>query len=137
MKVGERAAGDVSEHLLHDGVAAVLSFGLGELERRVGEDRVVPPDREPLVPAGRRLSCSGRRTLRTMRRAVTAWPFFGSNAVYSVSATSASEIQQCSWSSRPLAGTGSAPGSLREFLLWCGLVLRQALSFQLKAMPVS
>ena len=46
-------AGDVGEHLLHDGVVAVLALGLDELERRVGEDGVVPPDGKQLVlPAG-------------------------------------------------------------------------------------
>jgi hypothetical protein len=31
---------------------------------------------------------------------VTAWPFFDANAVYSVSAIPASEIQQANWSSQ-------------------------------------
>ena len=35
---------------------------------------------------------------------MTAWPFFDANAVYSVSATSASEIQQSSWSSQIASG---------------------------------
>jgi hypothetical protein len=50
--VSERAAGDVGEDLPDDGVAAVLSLGLDQLERRVGEDRVVTPDGEQLVLAG-------------------------------------------------------------------------------------
>jgi hypothetical protein len=44
------------------------------------------------------------RTRRTIRRAVTAWPFFDANAVYSVSATSASETQQPAWSSQITRG---------------------------------
>ena len=49
----ERAAGDVGEDLLDDGVAAVLPLGLDELERGVGEDGVVTPDGEQLVlPVG-------------------------------------------------------------------------------------
>jgi hypothetical protein len=43
------AAGDVGKYLLHDGVVAVLSLGLDQLERRVGEHRVVTPDREQFV----------------------------------------------------------------------------------------
>ena len=35
---------------------------------------------------------------------MTAWPFFDANAVYCVSATSASEIQQSSWSSKIACG---------------------------------
>jgi hypothetical protein len=50
--VSKRAAGDVGEHLLRDGVVAVLSLGLDQLERRVGENRVVAPDREQLVLPG-------------------------------------------------------------------------------------
>ena len=43
-QVRERPAGQVGEDLLHDGVVAVLAFGLEELERGIGEDRVVGPD---------------------------------------------------------------------------------------------
>jgi hypothetical protein len=39
-----------------------------------------------------------------MRRALTCWFFFDVNAVYSVSATSASETQQPSWSSQTARG---------------------------------
>ena len=101
--MSERAAGDVGEDLLHDGVVAVLPLGLDQLERRVGEDRVVAPDGEQLVlPWAAFLFWS--RTRRTISRAVTAWPFFDANAVYSASATSASEIQQSSWSSQIACG---------------------------------
>ena len=37
-------------------------------------------------------------------RAVTAWPLFDANAVYSASATSASETQAPSWSSQTARG---------------------------------
>ena len=37
-------------------------------------------------------------------RAVTAWPFFDANAVYSASAAWASEIQAPSWSSQIACG---------------------------------
>ena len=50
--MSERAAGDVGEELLHDRMIAVLPFGLDQLERRVGEDRVVAPDGEQLVLPG-------------------------------------------------------------------------------------
>ena len=39
-----------------------------------------------------------------MSRAVTAWPFFEANAVYSASATSASEVRASSWSSQIACG---------------------------------
>jgi hypothetical protein len=39
--MSQGAAGDVCEDLLHDDVAAVLSLGLDQLERGVGEDRVL------------------------------------------------------------------------------------------------
>ena len=48
--VTEGAAGDVGEDLLRDGVVTVLRLGLdNQLERRIGEHRVVAPDREQLV----------------------------------------------------------------------------------------
>jgi hypothetical protein len=50
--VSERAAADIGEDLLDDSVVAVLSLGLDQLERRVGEDRVVTPDGEQLVLPG-------------------------------------------------------------------------------------
>jgi len=72
-QVRQRPVAPVGEDLLHDRVAAVRSFGLGQLERRIGEDRVMAPggnssscpdfragvngDREPgagQVPATRR-----------------------------------------------------------------------------------
>jgi hypothetical protein len=51
-QVREGAAGDVSEHLLDDGVAAMLPFGLGQHERGVGEDRVTAPGGEQLARPG-------------------------------------------------------------------------------------
>ena len=42
------------------GVVAVLALGLDQLERGVGEHRVVAPDGEQLVLARRRPACSGR-----------------------------------------------------------------------------
>ena len=50
--MSQGTAGDVGEHLLHDGVAAVLPLGLDQLERGVGEDRVVAPGGEQLVLPG-------------------------------------------------------------------------------------
>jgi hypothetical protein len=44
------------------------------------------------------------RTRRTISRAVMACPFFEVKAVYSASATSASETQQRSWSSKIALG---------------------------------
>ena len=48
-QVRERPVAPVREDLLHDGMVAVLALGLDELERRVGEDCVVPPDGEQFV----------------------------------------------------------------------------------------
>jgi len=45
-QVRKRAAGQVREDLLDDGVVAVLRLGLDHLEGRVGEQGVVPPDGE-------------------------------------------------------------------------------------------
>src|SRR5205807_6297178 len=54
--MSQGAAGDVSEHLLHDGMIAVLPLGLdNQLERRVSEHRMVAPGREQLVLPGGRL----------------------------------------------------------------------------------
>jgi hypothetical protein len=41
-QVRQRPVGPVGEDLLDDGVAAVVLLGLDGLERRVGEDRMVP-----------------------------------------------------------------------------------------------
>ncbi len=60
--------------------------GLDQLERGVGEHGVVPPGGEQLVLPGGGL------------------PVFDANAVYSTSATSASEIQAPSWSSQIACG---------------------------------
>jgi hypothetical protein len=51
-EVGEGAVVPVGEDLLDDRVAAVLGLGLHELERGVGEDRVVTPDGEQLTLPG-------------------------------------------------------------------------------------
>ena len=79
--MNQGAAGDVGEDLLHDGVVAVLPLGLDQLERGVGEDRVVAPDGEQLVLPGGPPALFRSRTRRTISRAVTAWPFFDANAV--------------------------------------------------------
>ena len=52
---------------------------------------------------------------------MTAWPFFDANAVYSVSATSASEIQQPSWSSQTACGyrmAVQAPSGIAAMAAW-------------------
>ena len=49
--MGQGPAGQVREHLLDDGMVTVLRLGLDHLERRVGEQGVVAPDREHLVLA--------------------------------------------------------------------------------------
>jgi len=49
--VGQRPVAQVGGDLLDDGVVAVLLLGLGHGERRVGEDRVVAPDREQFAGA--------------------------------------------------------------------------------------
>ncbi len=50
-QVRERAVVQVGQELLDDGVAAVLLFGLDELERGAGEDGVVAPGGEQLALA--------------------------------------------------------------------------------------
>ena len=64
---------------------------------------MVPPGGEQHALPGSRL---GLRSLtrRTIRRAVMACPFFEAKAVYSVSATWASETQRPSWSSQMARG---------------------------------
>jgi hypothetical protein len=52
MAYDQGSAGDVGEHLLHDGVVTMLPLGLDQLERGVGEDGVVAPGREQLVLPG-------------------------------------------------------------------------------------
>ncbi len=47
------AVGPVGEDLFHDRVVTALAFGLDQLERGIGEDRVVAPGREQLVLPGR------------------------------------------------------------------------------------
>ena len=51
----ERAVSPVGEDLLHDRVVTVLFFGLGQLERGIGEDGVVAPGGKQLVLPGGRL----------------------------------------------------------------------------------
>jgi hypothetical protein len=46
------SAGDVGEDLLHHGVVPVLLLGLDQLERGIGEHRVVAPDGKQLVLPG-------------------------------------------------------------------------------------
>jgi hypothetical protein len=70
-----------------------------------------------VTPDGEQLALRTLRLLvqildqRTICRAVTAWPFSDPNAAYSISVTSASEIQAFRWSSQIAWGTGS--GSTR------------------------
>ena len=77
----QRSVDPVGEDLLDDGVVAVLVLGLDQLERGVGEDRVVAPGREQLALPGGAWRLRSR-TRRTISRAVIAWPFFAEvNAV--------------------------------------------------------
>jgi hypothetical protein len=72
-QVRQRPVGPVGEDLLDDRVVSVLGLGLDQLDRGIGEYRVVAPDGEQFVlPAGLFWS----RTRRTISRAVTCWPFF-------------------------------------------------------------
>ena len=66
--MGERAAGDVGEDLLHDRVVPVLGLGLDHLDRGVGEDRVVAPGGEQLALPSAAFSFWSR-TRRTISRA--------------------------------------------------------------------
>jgi hypothetical protein len=73
----------------------VVIFGLEHGERGVGEDGVVAPGGEQLALAGDGLA---------VERAVMACPLREVNAVYSASATWASETQRPSWSSQMARG---------------------------------
>lgn len=74
-QVGERAAGDVGEDLLHDRVVAVLALGLDEHEREsVNTAWWRQTGNSSSCPAAASLFRS--RTRRTSSRAVTAWSFF-------------------------------------------------------------
>jgi len=99
------AAGDVGEDLLYDGVVAVLPFGL-EIISSNGESVNTAWYRQTGNSSSRPVSAFllRSRTRRMISRAVTAWPFFDANAVYSTSATSASETQAPSWSSQIARG---------------------------------
>jgi hypothetical protein len=85
-----------------------MLLGLDRLERAVGEYGVVAPDREQFgLPVSGLVIMS--RTRRAISRAVSGagmWPRrqYAVNAVYSTSATSASETQQPSWSSHSARG---------------------------------
>ena len=57
--MSKRAAGDVGEDLLHDGVAPALPLGLDRHEWRIGEDGMAAPGGKQLV-LPRRPACSGR-----------------------------------------------------------------------------
>jgi hypothetical protein len=106
-QVGQGAVAEVGEELLDDGVAAVLLLGLDELVRAVGEDGVVAPGGNSSPWPGAAFALS--RTRRTISRAVTCSSFFFEvKAVYCVSATSASETQQPSWSSQMACGYSMA-----------------------------
>jgi hypothetical protein len=79
--VRQRPVGPVGEDLLDDRVVTVLLLGLDQLDRGIGEHRVV-------AQAGNSSSCPAAacllrsRTRRTISRAVIAWPFFAEvNAV--------------------------------------------------------
>ena len=80
-------------------VAAAVPGGAGGDRDQVPADGRAPGLREGQAGQGaggaEKVMRYGRdrRTRRTTSRAVTAWPFFDANAVYCVSATSASEIQ--------------------------------------------
>jgi hypothetical protein len=134
--VRERAAGDVGEDLFHDGVAAVLSLGLDELE---GESVKTAWCRqaENSSPWPRAAFLFWSRTRRTISRAVTARFFFDANAVYRTSATSASEIQQPSWSSQTACGylmavqfSSGMPAMAARVLLFMGAVTENRASWR-------
>ena len=95
---------EVGEHLFDLGrMVAMVLLGLQGPERGIGEYGVVTPDRNSSSwpQAALRLRSLTRRTIS---RAVMAWSFFEVKAGYSTSATSASEIQQPSWSSQITRG---------------------------------
>jgi len=79
-QVAQGAVIPVGEDLLDDGVVAVLSLGLDQLEWRAGEDGVVAPEAEQLVLAG---GCFVVQVPDPAddQPAVIAWPFFEANAV--------------------------------------------------------
>jgi hypothetical protein len=93
----QRAVDQIGEHGFDDRMAPVSQISRDDRFGRVGEERVIPPDREQFVLR------AASRTRRTINRAVTAsGP--EANAVYEVSATSASEIHAL------VSGSCTAPG---------------------------
>ena len=115
-RAGPRAAPSVTSarDVLDDRAIAVPSLRLDQLERGVGEGRVVAPGGRHLILASSRPCGSGPGPRHTSSRAVTAWPFFDLNAVYGTSATQASETQARSWSSQMarVPGGCSASGAM-------------------------
>ena len=95
--MGPGSVDEVGPDGFADGVPAVGDVGLGDGFGVVGEERVVAPDRE------QRVLGVGVRTRRTTSRAVICVRV-PANAVYSTSATCASEI------SSPVSGSSTAPG---------------------------
>ena len=103
-EMGERPFVPVGEGLLDDGVAAVLVLGLERLERRVGVHGVAAPGGEQLALPSGCLLIQGADA-GTISRAVTCSSFFFEvNAVYPVSATSASKTQRPACSSQIARG---------------------------------
>ena len=106
--MGEGAVVPVGEDLLDDGVVAVVFLGLDHLERAVGEHGVVAPDREqfvlPVSGSGVQVADAADDQPGGERdRGLAPAPVDGERGVF-ISATSASETQQPSWSSHSARG---------------------------------
>jgi hypothetical protein len=90
----------------------MVRFGLQHRQRRVGEDGVVSAAREQLLLPGFQRGLS-HRTRRTIKRPVT-WSSnrcrWARNSANDTSATSASEIQRCSASSKIAYGVADRGG---------------------------
>lgn len=87
----QRAVLKVGDDLFDDGVAAVVGFGVEHGQRRVGENGMVPPGREPLtLLMGMTWAGLASRTRRRINRAGTCCARgLAVNAVNGTSATSA------------------------------------------------
>jgi hypothetical protein len=94
-----RAAGDLGEDLLHDGAVTALTSSLGQLERGIGEGRVVTPGGKQFALPVSGLLVQVPDPADDQSRG-DGLALFAANAVYRTSATWAPETQAPSWSSQ-------------------------------------
>jgi hypothetical protein len=105
-----RAAGDLGEDLLHDGAVTALTSSLGQLERGIGEGRVVTPGGKQFALPVSGLLVQVPDPADDQSRG-DGLALFAANAVYRTSATWAPETQAPSWSSQTAGHRIGVPAS--------------------------